>query len=77
MFSVLSNAWISVIFYVVIAGIIIYFLYKSVRKKVTKSEIQQDKQSITKENTDRIEKNESEASVRTAVTDKYDKKNVS
>ncbi|AAS41982.1 MULTISPECIES: hypothetical protein [Bacillus] len=57
-FSVLSNAWISVIFYVVIAGIIIYFLYKSVRKKVTKSEIQQDKQSITKENTDRIEKNE-------------------
>ena len=40
-----------------IAGIIIYFLYKSVRKKVTKSEIEQDKQSITNENTDRIEKN--------------------
>ncbi len=32
-FSLLSNAWISVIFYVIIAGIIIYFLYKSVRKK--------------------------------------------
>ncbi|HFK1449437.1 TPA: signal peptidase II [Bacillus pacificus] len=57
-FFVLSNAWISVIFYVIIAGIIIYFLYKSVRKKVTKSEIQQDKQSITKENTVRTEKNE-------------------
>lgn len=27
------------------------------RKKVTKSEIEQDKQSITKENTDRTEKN--------------------
>ncbi|HGP3674076.1 TPA: signal peptidase II [Bacillus pacificus] len=57
-FSILSNSWISIVFYVVIAGIIIYSLYKSVRKKVTKSEIQQDKQSITKENTDRIEKNE-------------------
>ncbi|AOY16413.1 hypothetical protein BGI23_14645 [Bacillus sp. ABP14] len=57
-FSILSNSWISIVFYVVIAGIIIYFLYKSVRKKVTKSEIQQDKQSITKENTDRTEKNE-------------------
>lgn len=56
-FSILSNSWISIVFYVVIAGIIIYFLYKSVRKKVTKSEIQQDKQSITKENTDRTEKN--------------------
>ncbi|OOZ80686.1 hypothetical protein BHL35_12305 [Bacillus cereus] len=56
-FSILSNSWISIVFYVVIAGIIIYFLYKSVRKKVTKSEIEQDKQSITKENTDRTEKN--------------------
>ena len=56
-FSVLSNSWISIVFYVMIAGIIIYFLYKSVRKKVTKSEMEQDKQSITNENTDRIEKN--------------------
>ena len=31
--------------------------YKLMRKKVKKSEIEQDKQSITKENTDRTEKN--------------------
>ena len=56
-FSVLSNAWISVIFYVIIAVVILYTFYKFMRKKVTKSEIQQDKQSITNENTDRTEKN--------------------
>ncbi len=57
MFSVLSNSWISVIFYVIIAVVILYAVYKLMRKKVTKSEIEQDKQSITKENTDRTEKN--------------------
>lgn len=56
-FSVLSNSWISVIFYVIIAVVILYAVYKLMRKKVTKSEIEQDKQSITKENTDRTEKN--------------------
>ncbi|KAB2440834.1 signal peptidase II [Bacillus luti] len=57
-FSVLSNSWITVVFYVVIAGVIIYFLYKSVRKKLTKSEIEQEKQTVTKENTVRTEKSE-------------------
>ncbi|QWI17293.1 signal peptidase II [Bacillus wiedmannii] len=56
-FSVLSNSWISIVFYVMIAGVIIYFLYKSVRKKLTKSEIEQGKQPITNEETDRSEKN--------------------
>ncbi|MGG3674764.1 hypothetical protein [Bacillus nitratireducens] len=56
-FSVLSNSWISVVFYVIIAVVILYAFYKLMRKKVTKSEIEQDKQSITKENTDRTEKN--------------------
>ena len=45
-------------FYVVITVVIIYFLYKSVRKKLTKSEMEQEKQSVTKENTVRTEKNE-------------------
>ncbi|PGZ06984.1 hypothetical protein COE30_19540 [Bacillus cereus] len=57
-FSVLSNSWITVAFYVVIAVAIIYFLYKTVRKKLTKSEIEQEKQSVTKENRVRTEKNE-------------------
>ncbi|PGD88185.1 hypothetical protein COM47_04980 [Bacillus wiedmannii] len=56
-FSVLSNAWISFVFYVIIAVVILYAFYKLMRKKVTKSEIEQDNQSITKENTDRTEKN--------------------
>ncbi|MDF9557314.1 signal peptidase II [Bacillus tropicus] len=56
-FSVLSNAWISVVFYVIIAVVILYAFYKLMRKKVKKSEIEQDKQSITKENTERTEKN--------------------
>ncbi|WP_336991977.1 signal peptidase II [Bacillus toyonensis] len=57
-FSVLSNSWISIVFYVVIAVVIIYFLYKSIRKKLTKSEIEQEKQSVTKEDTVRNVKNE-------------------
>ncbi|PFE27787.1 hypothetical protein CN279_07860 [Bacillus anthracis] len=56
-FSMLSNSWISIVFYVMIAGIIIYFLYKSVRKKLMKSQIGQDKQSITKENMVKTENN--------------------
>ncbi|MEC2457317.1 signal peptidase II, partial [Bacillus cereus] len=56
-FSVLSNAWISVVFYVIIAVVILYAFYKLTRRKVTKLEIEQDKQSITKENMDRTEKN--------------------
>ncbi|HDR6300737.1 hypothetical protein COD90_16070 [Bacillus cereus] len=55
--SMLSNSWISIVFYVVIAGVIIYFLYKSVRKKLTKPEIEQEKKSVTKENTVRTENN--------------------
>ncbi|MFU2033128.1 MULTISPECIES: hypothetical protein [Bacillus cereus group] len=57
-FSVLSNSWITVAFSVVIAVASIYFLYKSARKKLTKSEIEQEKQSETKENTVRTVKNE-------------------
>ncbi len=56
-FSVLSNAWISVVFYVIIAVVILYAFYKLMRRKVTKLEIEQDKQSITKENTGKTEKN--------------------
>ncbi|PGL57719.1 hypothetical protein [Bacillus cereus] len=57
-FSFLSNSWITVFFYVVIVAVIIYFLYKSVRKKLMKSEIEQEKQSVMKEYTVRTEKNE-------------------
>ncbi|WP_433774399.1 signal peptidase II [Bacillus wiedmannii] len=57
-FSVLSNSWITIAFYVLIAVAIIYFLYKSIRKKLMKSEIEQEKQSVTKEYTVRTEKNE-------------------
>ncbi|MGN4422390.1 signal peptidase II [Bacillus cereus group sp. MYBK30-1] len=57
-FSVLSNSWITIAFYVIIAVAIIYFLYKSVRKRLTKTEIEQEKQSVTKENTVRTVKNE-------------------
>ncbi|WP_242238211.1 signal peptidase II [Bacillus cereus group sp. BfR-BA-01316] len=57
-FSVLSNSWITVAFSVIIAVASIYFLYKSARKKLTKSEIEQEKQSETKENTVRTVKNE-------------------
>ncbi|MBE7122790.1 signal peptidase II [Bacillus cereus] len=57
-FSVLSNSWITIAFYVIIAVAIIYFLYKSIRKRLTKSEIEQEKESVTKENTVRTVKNE-------------------
>ncbi|MDM5194162.1 signal peptidase II [Bacillus hominis] len=57
-FSVLSNTWITIAFYVIIAVAIVYFLYKSIRKKLTKTELEQEKQSITKENTVRTVKNE-------------------
>ncbi|SCC36712.1 Uncharacterized protein BW664_03028 [Bacillus mycoides] len=57
-FSLLSNSWITITFYVTIAVAIIYFLYKSIRKKLTKSEIEQEKQSVTKENMVRTVKNE-------------------
>ncbi|QWG28671.1 signal peptidase II [Bacillus mycoides] len=57
-FSVLSNSWITIAFYVIIAVAIIYFLYKSIRKRLTKSEIEQEKQSVTKENMVRTVKNE-------------------
>ncbi|WP_439022312.1 signal peptidase II [Bacillus thuringiensis] len=57
-FSLLSSSWITIAFYVIIAVVIIYFLYKSIRKKLMKSEIEQEKQSVTKENTVRAVKNE-------------------
>ncbi|MFD6508983.1 signal peptidase II [Bacillus sp. NPDC060175] len=57
-FSLLSNSWITITFYVTIAVAIIYFLYKFIRKKLTKSEIEQEKQSVTKENMVRTVKNE-------------------
>ena len=57
-FSVLSNSWITIAFFVIIAVAIIYFLYKSIRKRLTKSEIEQEKQSETKENAVRTVKNE-------------------
>ncbi|MDM5462995.1 MULTISPECIES: signal peptidase II [Bacillus cereus group] len=57
-FSVLSNSWITVAFSVIIAVAIIYYFYKYVRKRLTKTEIEQEKQSITKENSVRTVKNE-------------------
>ncbi|HDR7613551.1 TPA: signal peptidase II [Bacillus mycoides] len=57
-FSLLPNSWITVAFSVIIAVAIIYFLYKSIRKRLTKSEIEQEKQSVTKENMVRTVKNE-------------------
>ncbi|MBJ8053537.1 signal peptidase II [Bacillus cereus] len=57
-FSLLSNSWITITFYVIIAVAIIYFLYKFIWKKLMKTEIEQEKQSETKENTERTIKNE-------------------
>ncbi|KMN43251.1 hypothetical protein [Bacillus sp. LK2] len=57
-FSALSNSWITIAFYVTITVVIIYFLYKSIRKRLTKTEIEQEKQSVKKENTVRTVKNE-------------------
>ncbi|MED1410724.1 MULTISPECIES: hypothetical protein [Bacillus] len=57
-FSALSNSWTTIAFYVIITVVIIYFLYKSIRKRLMKTEIEQEKQSGTKENSVRTVKNE-------------------
>ncbi|HHT7240276.1 MULTISPECIES: hypothetical protein [Bacillus] len=57
-FSMLSNSWITIAFYVIIAVTIIYSFYKYIKKRLTKTEIEQEKQSVTKENTVRTVKNE-------------------
>ncbi|WP_142344450.1 signal peptidase II [Bacillus cereus] len=57
-FSVLSNSWITIAFYVMIAMSIIYSIYKYIRKRLTKIEIGQEKQSINIEHTVRTVKNE-------------------
>ncbi len=49
-FFVLSNSWITVAFSVIIAVAIIYSFYKYIRKRLMKTEIEQEKQSETKEN---------------------------
>ncbi|AFU13634.1 TPA: signal peptidase II [Bacillus toyonensis] len=56
--SVLSNAWITIVFYVIIAISIIYAIYKYIRKRLTKTEIVQEKESITKQTAVRSIKNE-------------------
>lgn len=58
MLSVLSNVWITIAFYVIIAISIIYAIYKYIRKKLTKTEIVQEKESITKQTAVRSIKNE-------------------
>ncbi|HDR4906258.1 TPA: signal peptidase II [Bacillus cereus] len=58
MLSVLSNIWITIAFYVIIAISIIYAIYKYIRKKLTKTEIVQEKESITKQTAVRSIKNE-------------------
>ncbi|MED1556918.1 signal peptidase II [Bacillus paramycoides] len=57
-FSVLSNSWITIAFYVIIAISIIYSIYKYIRKRLTKTEIEQEKQSVKKENTVRTVKSD-------------------
>ncbi|EJR64086.1 hypothetical protein IIO_01985 [Bacillus cereus VD115] len=56
--SVLSNAWITIVFYLIIAISIIYSIYKYIRKRLTKTEIVQEKESITKQTAVRSIKNE-------------------
>ncbi|WP_142326903.1 signal peptidase II [Bacillus cereus] len=56
--SVLSNIWITIAFYVIIAISIIYAIYKYIRKKLTKTEIVQEKELITKQTAVRSIKNE-------------------
>ena len=46
--SVLSNIWITIAFYVIIAISIIYTIYKYIRKKLTETEIVQEKELVTK-----------------------------
>jgi hypothetical protein len=61
-FSLLSNSWITIAFYVIIAVTIIYSFYKYIKKRLTKSEIEQEKESVTKEN---------ENTVRTVKNEKF------
>ncbi|MCQ6567322.1 signal peptidase II [Bacillus mycoides] len=57
-FSVLSNSWITIAFYVIIAMLIIYSIYKYIRKRLTKTEIVQEKESVTKKTVVKSTKNE-------------------
>ncbi|WP_141540630.1 signal peptidase II [Bacillus cereus] len=56
--SVLSNVWITIVFYVIIAILIIYAICKYIRNKLTRTEIVQEKESITKQTAVRSIKNE-------------------
>ncbi|MED0905918.1 signal peptidase II [Bacillus nitratireducens] len=57
-FSMLSSPWISIAFYVIIAMSIIYSIYKYIRKRLTKTEIVQEKESVTKQTVVRTIKDE-------------------
>ncbi|MFK4314131.1 MULTISPECIES: signal peptidase II [unclassified Bacillus (in: firmicutes)] len=57
-FSMLSNSWISIAFYVIIVMSIIYSIYKYIRKRLTKTEIVQEKESVTKQTVVRTIKDE-------------------
>ncbi|MFK4426377.1 MULTISPECIES: signal peptidase II [Bacillus] len=57
-FSVLSSSWISIAFYVIIVMSIIYSIYKYIRKRLTKTEIIQEKESVTKQTVVRTTKDE-------------------
>ncbi|KXY32515.1 hypothetical protein AT269_09765 [Bacillus cereus] len=57
-FSMLSSSWISIAFYVIIAMSIIYSIYKYIRKRLTKTEIVQEKESVTKQTVVRTIKDE-------------------
>ncbi|MED0989880.1 signal peptidase II [Bacillus nitratireducens] len=48
-FSMLSSSWISIAFYVIIVMSIIYSIYKYIRKRLTKTAIVQEKESVTKQ----------------------------
>lgn len=76
--SVLSNVWITIVFYVIIAILIIYAIYKYIRNKLMRTEIVQEKESITKQTAVRSIKNEKviHQLERPLPTDKI-KKNVS
>ncbi|MEX0136873.1 signal peptidase II [Bacillus nitratireducens] len=57
-FSMLSSSWISIAFYVIIVMSIIYSIYKYIRKRLTKTEIVQEKESVTKQTVVRSIKDE-------------------
>ncbi|EEL93053.1 TPA: signal peptidase II [Bacillus nitratireducens] len=57
-FSMLSSSWISIAFYVIIVMSIIYSIYKYIRKRLTKTEIIQEKESVTKQTVVRTIKDE-------------------